>query len=355
VFVSPGQPLQVRRFDCPDLATGETLVRVTCCTLCGSDLQTYLGKRQAPAPSVLGHEVLGQIVALGAGPPSRDYHGETLSLGDRISWSVVASCGACFFCRHELPQKCERLFKYGHEACCGAHPLSGGLAEFCQLVRNTTILRVPPEVPDMVASSANCATATVAAAFRSVGGCRGKSILIQGAGMLGLTAAAMARVDEAEHVIVTDVNRQRLAIAVEFGASTVIEVVEDTSALTDFVQRSTQGRGADTIFEMSGASEAVGVGLGLLRTGGEYVLVGAVSPVGSIPVNIEQVVRRMWIIRGIHNYAPVDLAAAIEFLANNYRRFPFERLVAGVFSLDQADAAFQTMVATSAIRVAICP
>ena len=84
--------------------------------------------------------------------------------------------------RDELPQKCEQLFKYGHERITPAHPLSGGLAEFCHLALGTPILPVPDALPDLVACPVNCATATVAAALRAAGGCRGRSVLVQGAG-----------------------------------------------------------------------------------------------------------------------------------------------------------------------------
>ena len=355
VFVEAGAPLKERSLPLPTLEPGEALVRVTCCTLCGSDLHTYLGKRHGPAPSVLGHEALGRIVAFGSGEPPRDGRGGTLSLGDRVSWSVAASCGDCFFCTRELPQKCERLFKYGHELCSGHRALSGGLGECCLLVRGTAIFRVPEDVPDVVASSANCATATVAAAFRTVGGCREKVVVVQGAGMLGLTAAAMAFVNGAVQVIVGDVDARRLEMAKRFGASTVVDVGSGANAMSECVKRATDGRGADLILEMSGGTDAVREGLSWLRTGGQYVLVGAVKPVGAVALDIEQMVRRMWNLHGVHNYAPADLAAAIDFISGNWRRFPFTELVTGEYSLDEADAAFQSMVATGAIRVAVRP
>jgi len=355
VFVEVGAPLESREFPLPTLEPGEALVRVTCCTLCGSDLHTYLGKRHGPAPSVLGHEAVGRIVAFGPGEPPRDGRGEALSLGDRVSWSVAASCGECFFCTHELPQKCERLFKYGHEVCSGHRALSGGLGEYCLLVRGSAIFRVPDEVPDVIASSANCATATVAAALRVAGGCRSKTVVIQGAGMLGLTAAAMAAVNDAAGVIIADVDSRRLEMARQFGATEVVDVAGGGDAMSECVQRATDGRGADLILEMSGGTDAVRQGLTWLRTGGQYVMVGAVKPVGSVALDIEQVVRRMWNLHGVHNYAPVDLAAAIDFLAAHWRRFPFAELVTGEYPLDEADAAFQSMVATAAIRVAVRP
>lgn len=355
MFVAPGKPLELQRFPRPTLASGETLVRITCCTLCGSDLHTYLGNRIGPAPSVLGHEAIGTIAAFGPGDPPCDGNGDSLTIGDRVSWAVAASCGECFFCRHELPQKCERLFKYGHESCAGAHPLSGGMAEFCHLARGTAIFRVPTEIPDAVASSANCATATTAAAIRAAGGCNGKTVLIQGAGLLGLTVAAMARVDGAEHVLVADIDSERLTTAKRFGADAVIDVAREPESLTEIVRAATDNRGADLIFEMCGSATAMQQGLPLLRTGGCYIFVGAVKPIGTIPLDAEQLVRRMWTLRGVHNYAPIDLATAIDFLAKHWDRFPFAEMIGSEFSLDRADEAFQQMLVTGAIRIAVRP
>jgi putative phosphonate catabolism associated alcohol dehydrogenase len=353
--VAPGKPLELQYFPRPTLASGETLVRITCCTLCGSDLHTYLGNRIGPMPSVLGHEAIGTIVAYGPGDPPCDGNGDSLAIGDRVSWAVAASCGECFFCRHELPQKCAQLFKYGHESCAGAHPLSGGMAEYCYLARGTAIFRVPADIPDAVASSANCATATTAAAIRAAGGCNGKTVLIQGAGLLGLTAAAMARIDGAERVLVADIDSERLATAKRFGADVVIDVAHKPESLADAVIAATKDRGADVIFEMSGSAVAMQQGLPLLRTGGCYILVGAVKPVGTIPLDPEQLVRRIWTLRGVHNYVPTDLATAIDFLAKHWNRFPFVEMVGGEFSLDRADEAFQQMLATGAIRMAVWP
>lgn len=355
VFHAPGQPLELQEFPTPTLAADEILVRIDCCTLCGSDLHTYLGRRHGPAPSVLGHEMVGRIAAFGPAHNQLDWRGAALAIGDQVSWAVAASCGDCYFCHHELPQKCQRLFKYGHECCAGAHPLSGGLAEFCHLATGSAILRVPEGIPDAVASSANCATATAAAAFRAAGGCHDKSVLIQGAGLLGLTAAAMAHADGASHVFVADVDPARLATATRFGATATINVQEgDTTALAAQIHRATDNRGVDVAFEMSGAPTAVPQGLTVLRPGGRYILVGAVRPVGDIPLEVEQVVRRMWRLEGVHNYAPRDLAAALDFLAA-HPEFPFAEQVAGEFSLHEVDTAFARMIDAKAIRVAVRP
>lgn len=355
VFHGPGQPLEMRSFEVPTLAGAEALVRVDCSTLCGSDLHTYLGRRHGPTPTVLGHEAVGRIVAFGPQHARRDWRGERLEIGDRVSWAVAASCGECFFCRHELPQKCQQLFKYGHQSCDGGHPLSGGLAEYCHLAAGSAMVRVPDEIPDAVASSANCAFATVAAALRAAGGCEGKCILIQGAGLLGLAAAAMASSDRARQILVSDVDDGRLALAERFGSSLCVNVAQHPSCLSDRVEQLTEGRGVDVALEFSGTAEAIWQGLSLLRTGGRYILVGAVRPIGMIPLEVEQVVRKMWRIEGVHNYAPADLAAAIDFLAAHHERFPFRDLVTATYPLDEVGAAFEHMLQTKAVRVAVHP
>ncbi|MEX2111805.1 MAG: zinc-binding dehydrogenase [Pirellulales bacterium] len=354
VFAGPGQPLAPQAFAWPQLAAGEMLVKVTFATLCGSDLHTYQGRRQTPCPTILGHEILGRVAAL-ADERVVDLSGVKLAVGDRVTWSIAASCGECFYCQRGLPQKCERLFKYGHERIDASHPLSGGLAEYCHLARGTAVLRVPDELPDEVACPANCATATIAAALRVGGEFRDGAVLIQGAGMLGLTAAAMAHAGGASEIIVCDPDETRLPWAERFGATTLVQLRGGGGELSQAVQQATDGRGVDLALELSGSPEAMEAGLRLLRIGGRYVLVGSVFPTRDVALPAEQVVRRLLRIEGLHNYAPDDLQAAVAFLAANHKRYPFGELVTDRFALDEADAAFQHALTTKAPRVAVVP
>src|SRR4051812_10968649 len=84
----------------PDLRPGEVLVAVELATICGSDLHTIAGDRPTPLPTVLGHEAVGRIVATG-GPVD----GEAFAPGDRVTWTIGTSCGACRRCRRGIPQK----------------------------------------------------------------------------------------------------------------------------------------------------------------------------------------------------------------------------------------------------------
>lgn len=348
VFDGPGKPF---RFECvgrPKLAPGEALVRVSMCTVCGSDLHTFSGRRTQPTPSVLGHEPVGVVEEVCG--ELRDVGGDVVRVGDRVVWAVAVSCGRCFFCTHDLPQKCESLRKYGHEPATADRGPLGGLSTHCHLLAGTAVVKVPAGLPDAVAAPAGCATATVMAAWRAVGVSPPSPavVAVVGLGMLGLTACAVAA--SAGHtVLACDVSDARLSQAERFGAThsaTPDELVGRAKALT-------AGRGADVVLELSGSADAARLSLAAARVGGAVVWVGAVSPAGTVAVEPEAVVRRCLTIRGVHNYAPRDLAAAVEFLAANHARFPFAGLVSDSFPLAEANAAFQFAEAERPVRVAV--
>jgi len=362
VFRSPGAPLELLTRPVPELVEGEILARVLCCTLCGSDLHTYRGRRSTPTPTILGHEILAEVAAIGAGSTATALDGREVRVGDRVTWSIAASCGTCAGCTRGLPQKCDDLFKYGHEKDDATHALSGGLADHCILRRGTAIVHVPPALDDRVACPANCATATVAAVLRAAGieaaGTEaGAVVLVQGAGMLGLTAGAMSRWRGAREVITADPDARRLALAPSFGATRVVEIDpgENDDELEKTVARVTDGRGVDIAIEVSGDPAAIERGLPLLRVGGCYVWAGAVFPDRPVSILAETVVRRLVTVRGVHNYVPEDLSTAIEFLAQNHARYPFKTLVSKTFSLSDVESAFRHAIGERPLRVAVTP
>lgn len=351
VFHGPGQPLELRQMPLEVPGPGELLVQIELATLCGSDLHTFTGDRQTPCPTILGHEIIGRVSKLPAAALS-DMEGRPLAVGDRITWSIAASCGTCFFCEAELPQKCVSLVKYGHEPIREAYGLSGGLAEYCRLAAGTAIVRVPETIPDRVGVVANCATATVAAALRTAGNLHGRCVLIYGAGMLGCTAAAMARTAGASGVVAVDVDDRRLEIVSRFGATGTVKA---GPVVAEVVAEETEGRGADVVLELSGVSSAAADAVDQLRVGGQLILVGSVSPSDSIALDPEMVVRRLLTIRGVHNYSPRDLQRAVEFLEAAQADWPLAELVEAEFGLEAVNEAFEHAIHHQSFRVAVRP
>ena len=130
-FTGPERPLERVGYPTPEPRAGEVLVRVTCCTLCRSDLHTHAGRRTEPLPAILGHEIVGTIAAFGPGTPRTDFRGTPADIGTRVTWAVAVGCGACFFCTDGLPQKCETPFKYGHRRAEPERPAGGCPITWC--------------------------------------------------------------------------------------------------------------------------------------------------------------------------------------------------------------------------------
>ena len=320
-------------------------MRVECCTICGSDLHTVTGAREEVAPSILGHEILGTVVRVGDTPPSC-LDGRPLQPGDRVTWSTVVSCGDCERCRRGLPQKCRSLSKYGHALAEGRTALSGGFAEFLLLQRGSSVARIGTEIPAEVLCPVNCATATVAAAFRAARDVAERRVLIIGAGLLGLTAAAFARSRNAAKVAVCDIDPERLSRASHFGADTAIEWPPHTGRESDRF---------DVVFEMSGSADAVELTCEVADVGATVVLVGSVKPSRPVPIDPERIVRQWLTIRGVHNYGPQDLQTAVVFLQQHQTRFPFADLVESSYSLSDINEALEFAVRERPVRVAIRP
>jgi alcohol dehydrogenase len=350
VFLGPGRPLEFHACEVPEPAGAEVLVRVAACTICASDRHSYLGRRATPLPSILGHEILGEVVEFGAEAARHDAHGVELKPGDRVTWGLVACCRGCFYCARNLPQKCVRLRKYGHEAWNAPRDFNGGLADYCVIYPGTALFHVPDSLEDAVACPANCTTATVAAAIEAAGDVAARRALVVGAGMLGVTATAWLRELGAEEVIVCDRLAERLELAESFG-STRRATPDDLSSV---VAETSGGFGVDLVLEMSGAPEGVAAGLASLCVGGTLVLVGSTFPAGSVALDSESVVRRWLRIHGVHNYAPRHLAAALEFLSGQ----PVDRfaaLVSDWLPLARAEEALAQAPAFPALRTGVRP
>ncbi|GAA2445930.1 zinc-binding dehydrogenase [Agromyces soli] len=352
VWHEPGRSHESIAVPGVELRPGEALVEVELATVCGSDVHTVLGHRRQPAPGVLGHEQVGRVVALGPGGAS-SVDGAVLALGDRVVWTVTASCGACERCLRGLPQKCHELRKYGHERLERGWELSGGFATHVHLLRGTGIVRVPETMPAELAAPASCSTATAVAALDAGGGAPldGAEVLVAGAGMIGLAVTAIASAAGAT-VTVVDPDVARRETARRFGARAVL----DPSGGALAGQLAGHGRGAPVLsVEASGAAASVRALLETSDVGGTVVLVGSVSPGPSVELDPERLVRRLLTVRGVHNYAPTHLQGAIDFLAATPGPFAAEQLVGARFPLDALDEALVAAAAGTHVRVAVDP
>ena len=355
VFTAVGSPMELWEYPVTAPEPGGIWVKVAMSTICGSDLHTTLGARPAPVPIILGHEITGRVAALGKGVTT-DTMGRLLKEGDRITWTIFASCGNCYFCKiKNLPMKCVKLFKYGHETCAVAPHLNGGYAEYCYIIPGTFVFKVPDTVSDEEVTPANCGLATIMQAFDGIKIQPEDHIVIQGAGLLGIYAAAVAKDRGAGKVIVLDVVPERLETAKRFGADVVFNTKElSDSDTVSAVMDQTGGWGADLVLEVAGTPKVLPAGLKMLRKGGQYCWQGNVFPGAKVEFDAYDIITRWLTIRGFHNYDALQLAEAIGFIERTKDKYPFKELVSRKFPLVDLAKGLKVAEERKAVRAAIC-
>jgi alcohol dehydrogenase len=356
VLVSAGQDLQIRQFPLKAPEKDGILVKIDCCTICGSDIHSWQGRRPSPIPGILGHEIVGTITQLGENV-AHDSGDLPIGVGDRITWTLIDVCGNCYFCRDQtLVMKCRHLKKYGHESCEQSPHLNGGFAQYCYITAGTRVIKLPAHLPDEIAAPANCAVATVVAGLEAAEVKPFETILIQGAGALGIYAAALARHTGCSRIIVTDVLDHRLQFIKAFGATNTINVEQMPAGdIVAAVRDLTGGLGVDCCLEVAGLPELIPIGLKCLRIGGRLIEIGNSFPGADFTFDAGDIVWRRLTLKGIHNYHAGHLQQAIDLLALTHSVYPYEDIVSHRFGLEQINEALRLAASGNAIRVAVRP
>jgi len=356
VFTGVGKPIEMWELDVPEAGPGAAIVRIDMCTVCGSDVHTWLGHRHGDTPGILGHETMGRIVALGEGL-THDILGRPLSIGDRVTYAMYASCGDCYYCRVAgLPQKCVKLHKYGHGRCDVFPYWTGGFAEYLYLAPGTVIIKVPDDMKDEEITPINCATSTVASGLDTIGVQPAETAVVQGLGMLGVTACAMLKDRGAGRVIAMDVDPVRLELARRFGADETVRITgQSPEELGELIRAQTDGRGANLVVEVSGNARVVPAAVEMLAIGGRFLTLGLVSPGADAQIDWWKVVFKCLTIRGVHNFAPRHLVQALDFVYRTRSRFPHAELVTHKLSLPETEKALELCRDRVALRAAVVP
>ncbi len=345
LFEKTGKPFQYQTKEFQrELKQGEALVKILLATICGSDIHTIDGKRKEDTPCILGHEAVGEIVAIN----SR----ESFAVGDRVTWTVTDSCGKCPACtEYGLPEKCHELFKYGHSSIKNGSGFNGCYATHIHIRKGTHMVKVPDTVSNAAAAPANCALATMVNAISHMTRAP-KKVVVQGGGLLGIYTCGLLREMGVPQIFCLEVNEERFQLINQFGAVAVD--ARNSEKATRFILDQV-GDGVDVVFEVAGIKELIPQGLALLRPGGDYILVGLVHPDSELGITAEQIIRKCLHIKGVHNYAPRHLEEAILFLQRNRENLPFDQLVSPPYKLEELEKAVQEAKKQKWARVSVKP
>jgi threonine dehydrogenase-like Zn-dependent dehydrogenase len=357
-----GKPLELEEYPVPDPEPGAIVVRITQSSICGSDMhmwrQDSLNTPIPPGGRAMGHEGTGVVERLGAGVTT-DSLGQPLAEGDRIIHSVIVPCNACLSCLRGDTNLCLR--KVATPPAGSAPYFVGTFADYYYVGPNVPVFKVPDELVDDVLAPVNCAMGTVTQGLLSAGVGEGQTVVLQGAGGLGLTAAAMAKDMGAHKVIILDRLDNRLALAREFGADETINVVThpDPEERIAMVRDLTRGHGADVVMELVGAAELVPEGVAMLRPGGIYVDIGLWFSGRTFNFDPSTIVMSGKKIMGSAMYRPGVLPLILDFLVRTQARRPFDRLISHRFELDDINSAFDQsewdQQQTPVVRAVIVP
>lgn len=356
VMTAAGSDLEMRQYPLPQVEKECILVKITCCTICGSDVHSWSGRRTAPTPIILGHEIVGKIVELGTGV-THDSGDRRLSVGDRITWTIMDNCGKCYYCRQKgLMMKCRHLKKYGHDSCEEPPHFIGGFAEYCYITPGTCVIKIPDNLSDEEVAPANCALATVVAGWEAAEVSPFENVLIQGAGALGFYAAALAKHYGCRRVIVTDILDHRLEFIKVFGATDMLNTSEMSDLeIVQAIHNLTAGFGVDCVLEVAGIPDLIPLGLQCLRTGGRYVEIGNSFPNANFTYDACDIVWRRLTLKGIHNYDAKHLQMGVDFLEKTHDIFPFKDIVTHRVSLENINEGLHLAESGKAVRVAVLP
>jgi threonine dehydrogenase-like Zn-dependent dehydrogenase len=352
-------PLQLRRFSLPTkLEPGSALVRTEMAGICGTDVHLWKGELPIQLPVILGHETVGRIEQLGEGL-DRDWTGQPLNVGDRVTWNSSTSCGVCYYCAEKgQPTRCaqRRAYGIGYRCDCAPHFL-GGYAEYHCLHPRTTIFKLPDGLPTEAVIGAGCALNTAIHGVERTGLAWRDVVVVQGAGPVGIAALAVAKSSGASQVIVLGAPRHRLEMARRFGADHVldIETLKTPMERIAAVRHLTGGYGADAVLECVGSPAAVVEGMEMCRDGGKYLVLGHYCDAGTVAFNPHVITRKQLQVIGSWSSEPRHLKAAIEFLSANRERFPFAEMVSHRFPIEQANEALAATAAWSVAKSVLVP
>jgi threonine dehydrogenase-like Zn-dependent dehydrogenase len=352
VITTFNEPLEIRQVQIPDLEPGGMLARVEAATLCGTDVHRWHGSLgiAGSLPFIPGHETCGTVADINGS--RTDLLGRPLELGDRVLWAYP-SCGHCYYCavarQHTL---CSEKRSWGHQKIDEYPYLLGGLAEYQYAPPASAVIRVPNEVSSPLAASAACALRTVMSGFERLGAIAShETVVIQGAGPLGLYATAVARDHGAYRVLVVGAPTARLEVAKRLGADALLDLdeVREPRERISWVRDQTEGRGGDVVIQVA-SGESVAEGLQLVRPGGRYVSIGGG---GSNSVPLEALGRAISYVN-IQQAEPRHWLQAVEFLASR-RSLPFEQIITGCYDLEGASEAFRLMAEFKIVKPVIQP
>ena len=323
VVVRAPMHFEVEEVPTPTCPEAGLLLKVHACGLCGSDLRTLRsGHRKVTFPWIIGHEICGEVVELGANYQEPWQNGALLAVGP------VAYCGNCDFCASGKYELCENYREI-------AQAWPGGFAEYIAIpeecVKLGTIQVVPEGLDSAFAAISEPISSCVHAQEKGQVAL-GDTVVIIGAGPIGCVHTSLARARGADKIFIADIVEERLNLAKAFQPDTTINAAK--TDLVEEVRRLTNGKGADVIITATAAPVASVQAVEMARKGGRILIFGGLPKDSSKPgVNMNTIHYNALHLLGTTTFAPRHQRMALRLMASG--RIPADKLVTHRFPLSE--------------------
>ncbi len=332
----------VQEVPTPEVGPGEILVRVRACAVCGSDLRIFHhGNPRVKPPQTLGHEIAGEVVAVGEGVAG-------FQVGDRVATGADVPCGVCPLCKEGHGNNCAVNYAIGYQ-------FPGGFAEYILLNRTTVDYGPVHHIPPGLSFPEAAVAEPLACTLNGLEMCRlgvGESIVIIGAGPAGLLMAQLARHMGATKIILAQRSKGRLETARKFNVDVLVSTTEED--LVARVLEETEGRGADVVVTACASPDAQVQAIQLAATRGRVNFFGGL-PKGTPPISLDSNVihYRELIVTGSHGSVPRQHQAALGLLAVG--AVDAKNLITHTTSLDDIHRAFDLVESRAGMKVIVEP
>lgn len=350
------EKIQLKDFEVPAPEPGAVVLKVHRANVCGSDVHAYHYESPALRQAVLGHEFVGEIVALGDGV-TQDFAGETVREGDRVVVVYFQACRRCAGCRKGRFSLCVNALSNWARPPEESPHFHGAFATHYYVQPGQYFYRVPDGLSDRLVAGANCGLAQVIFTLDTVGLAQGETLVVQGAGGLGLYAAAVAA-SRGARVFVIDGVEDRLELAKRCGAEEVIDMHRWSTSEARVARVSELSGGADVVLEVTGVASAFIEAIDLAVAGGRVASVGNlnVGKANEVTVTPAVFTRKNLDVRGVLRYDPWYLLKALEFLQIASGTYPLDAITDGAdFALDDVAAAIELSAAKQVTRASVVP
>lgn len=352
----PNEPIEIRGLPDPVIEQGGVLLETIASEVCGTDVHLHHGRLAGvPYPIIPGHVSVGRV--LEARGVTHDTLGAPLRKGDVVTfYDVHGICGACWHCLvARQPNRCPHRRVYGITMSAN-DGLFGGWAERIYLKPGVHVLRLPEPLSADDVIAGGCGLFTGYAAVERSTLAMGDTVVVQGAGPVGLGAVLFAALRGAARVIAIGAPEARLELARAFGADAVIGLSETPAAREAAIREATSGRGADVVIEATGNPAAITEGLGMLRDGGTYVIAGHYTDTGDVTLNPHRHINRKHAeVRGQWGTEYHHVVKALQMAARHHARFPLARAIGARYQLADAGAALAAVERLAVTKAIITP